>query len=54
VTIIGAGAIELADGGTCPPISDNMGEGGTTEFMGHLQLYEASPNFGIPTYANMV
>jgi len=37
-----------AGGGTCPQISDSRGTGGTTEFMGHLQLYEASPNFWDP------
>jgi len=38
-------------GTTCPPPkkkNPTAGHGGTTEFMGHLQLYEASPNFGDP------
>jgi len=49
---IGAGAIELA--GACAPISDSRGTGSTAEFMGHLQLYEASPNFWDSNIANMV
>ena len=49
---IGAGAIELA--GARAPISDSRGTGSTAEFMGHLQLYEASPNFWDSNIANMV
>ena len=37
-----------AGGGTCPPNFWQQGYGGTTEFMGHLQLYEASLNFWEP------
>jgi len=42
----GAGAIELA--GHVPPNFWQQGHGGTTEFIWHLQLYEASPNFWDP------
>ena len=44
LAVIGAGAMELA-GARAPQISDSRG---TTEFMGHLQLYEASPKFWDP------
>ena len=43
-----AGAIELAGARAPSPNFRQRGHGGTTEFIGHLQLYEASLNFWDP------